>query len=314
MILYLRGHVRNSFNNNNLYYLLKYINRVMPNIKIYIQTWNIIQSNISWREMNEIDYTVTNELIFNYFRDLSKNIKEIIILDDKKIELIGDLSGNICDTKAPKKGWKNMWYGICEGLKNIKRNFHNELVINTRFDILSNSVSLNEQYILYFIKNNMNYSEKKMKVYNLNGCFGIDNIFIGNIDNMLVFIEYFYTNLDEILKKYPIILHQELIFFNENNIYEYNTISNSENADENVIIKWNNSNNVKFDFLSKIYIPTIRNSEDSSVLNKSIDDTKINNNNKNKNKKYYNFLIMNSFTNEWERFFRKNIPVKPGPP
>jgi hypothetical protein len=286
----------------------------MPNIKIYIQTWNIIQSNISWREMNEIDYTVTNELIFNYFRDLSKNIKEIIILDDKKIELIGDLSGNICDTKAPKKGWKNMWYGICEGLKNIKRNFHNELVINTRFDILSNSVSLNEQYILYFIKNNMNYSEKKMKVYNLNGCFGIDNIFIGNIDNMLVFIEYFYTNLDEILKKYPIILHQELIFFNENNIYEYNTISNSENADENVIIKWNNSNNVKFDFLSKIYIPTIRNSEDSSVLNKSIDDTKINNNNKNKNKKYYNFLIMNSFTNEWERFFRKNIPVKPGPP
>jgi len=309
MILYLRGHVRNSFNNNNLYYLLKYINRVIPNIKIYIQTWNIIQSNISWREMNEIDYTVTNELIFNYFRDLSKNIKEIIILDDKKIELIGDLSGNICDTKAPKKGWKNMWYGILEGLKNIKRNFHNELVINTRFDILSNSVSLNEQYILYFIKNNMNYSEKKMKVYNLNGCFGIDNIFIGNIDNMLVFIEYFYTNLDEILKKYPIILHQELIFFNENNIYEYNTISNSENADEKVIIKLNNSNNVKFDFLSKIHIPTIRNSEDSSVLNISIDDIKINN----KNKKYYNFLIMNSFPNEWDKFFRKNIPVKTGP-
>jgi hypothetical protein len=259
--------------------------------------------------MNEIDYTVTNELIFNYFRDLSKNIKEIIILDDKKIELIGDLSGNICDTKAPKKGWKNMWYGILEGLKNIKRNFHNELVINTRFDILSNSVSLNEQYILYFIKNNMNYSEKKMKVYNLNGCFGIDNIFIGNIDNMLVFIEYFYTNLDEILKKYPIILHQELIFFNENNIYEYNTISNSENADEKVIIKLNNSNNVKFDFLSKIHIPTIRNSEDSSVLNISIDDIKINN----KNKKYYNFLIMNSFPNEWDKFFRKNIPVKTGP-
>ena len=88
MILYLRGHVRNSFNNNNLYYLLKYINRVMPNIKIYIQTWNIIQSNISWREMNEIDYTVTNELIFNYFRDLSKNIKEIIISIPKKSKML----------------------------------------------------------------------------------------------------------------------------------------------------------------------------------------------------------------------------------
>jgi len=235
MILFLRGHIRNSFDDDKLYYLLKKIKILIPDIKIFIQTWNIIQSSVSWREMNEINHSVSNEMIYNYFRDLKPNIKKILILDDTNIELIGDLTGNICNTKAPKKGWKNMWYGIYEGLKNIepyvdnKNFFMSKNVINIRFDILTNFAALNEDFILNFIKKNITYSGNKMKVFSEYSCFGIDNFFIGNIFNMLEFIKYFYFNLDIILEEYPDIFHQEFIFYYENNKYPYksiNTISN----------------------------------------------------------------------------------------
>lgn len=226
MILFLRGHVRSSFENNILYCFLKKIKLLIPDIKIYIQTWNIIQSNLSWRKLDLIDSSVTNEMIYNYFRDLKSDIKNIVILDDTKIDLIGDLSGNICCTKSPKRGWKNMWYGIYEGLRNINEN---EIVINTRFDILSNSVESNEVFILNFIEKNMNFVNKnvncyenKMKLLSQIACVGIDNLFIGNYMNMYEFVKYFYFNLDKIFEKYPFVFHQEFIFYYENNSYHYN--------------------------------------------------------------------------------------------
>lgn len=231
MILFLRGHIRNSFDDDKLYYLIKKIKILIPDIKIFIQTWNIIQSSVSWRKMNEINYSVSSEMIYNYFRDLEPNIIKILILDDTNIELIGDLTGNICNTKAPKKGWKNMWYGIYEGLKTIelyvddKNIFINKNVINIRFDILTNFAALNEDFILNFIKKNITYSGNKMKVFSENTCFGIDNFFIGNIFNMLEFIEFLYFNLDIILEKYPYIFHQEFIFYYENNKYSYKSIN-----------------------------------------------------------------------------------------
>jgi hypothetical protein len=228
MILFLRGHVRSSFENNILYCFLKKIKLSIPDIKIYIQTWNIIQSNLSWRKLDLIDSSVTNEMIYNYFRDLKSNIKNIVILDDTKIDLIGDLSGNICCTKSPKRGWKNMWYGIYEGLRNINEN-ENEIVINTRFDILSNSVESNDVFILNFIEKNMNFVKKnvncyenKMKLFSQTACVGIDNLFIGNYMNMYEFVKYFYFNLDKIFEKYPLVFCQEFIFYYENDSYHYN--------------------------------------------------------------------------------------------
>jgi hypothetical protein len=230
MILFLRGHVRSSFENNILYCLLKKIKLLIPDIKIYIQTWNVIQSNVSWRKMNLIDRSVTNEMIYDYFRDLKSDIKNIVILDDTKIDLIGDLSGNICCTKSPKRGWKNMWYGIYEGLRNINENENkNETVINTRFDILTNSVELNDVFVLNFIKKNMNFIKKNINCYenrliiiSQTACIGIDNLFIGNCMNMYEFVKYFYFNLDEIFEKYPLVFNQEFIFYYENNSYHYN--------------------------------------------------------------------------------------------
>jgi len=221
MLLLIRGHIRNCFDNNDFYILLKSIIEIVETVDdldIYIQTWNIKQSNISWRTLEEINEDVTEETISTYFRDLNPYIKHISILDDKKIELVGDLSGNICDTKAPKIGWKNMLYGICHELNHIKENVSlNPLIINMRFDVVNNSFPLHSSFILSFIKQNLTYSKDIMKVINDRGCPGIDNIYIGKIDNMHRFINNLYSNLDEIIKKYINVFHHELIFFYENN-------------------------------------------------------------------------------------------------
>ena len=52
MIILLRGHIRNSFDTQYLYELMQYLSNNY-NIEIYIHTWDIIQNNISWREIKE---------------------------------------------------------------------------------------------------------------------------------------------------------------------------------------------------------------------------------------------------------------------
>ena len=54
----------------------------------------------------------------------------------------------------PLKGWKNYWYGqysIINYIYNTNID-KNEIVINTRFDLLSNSNDVNIIEVMYFIK------------------------------------------------------------------------------------------------------------------------------------------------------------------
>jgi hypothetical protein len=91
-----------------------------------------------------------------------------------------------------------------------------------------------------------------MKVFSENVCFGIDNFFIGNIFNMLEFIEFLYFNLDIILEKYPDIFHQEFIFYYENNKYSYKSIKTSNKLNYEIPNKRitinKNKNKIIFDF------------------------------------------------------------------
>ena len=93
MILIIRGHLRETFNNNDFYNLVKNIYEINNSLKIYIHTWNIFSNNIRWREIKEDKKEVPKEIIYEYIRDLKDLIKHIIIDDDNKIELIGNLEG-----------------------------------------------------------------------------------------------------------------------------------------------------------------------------------------------------------------------------
>jgi hypothetical protein len=236
MIIFIRGHIRNSFNDKGLYNLIKSIIKFhKTEIKIYIHTWKIMSSSLSWRNVEKNKRIVTKDSIYNYFQDLSRHIKNIIIEDDTKIEIKGKIEGNICSTKCPLLGWKNMWHGIYTGIDYINNNEElNEYVIHTRFDILSNSFSQFFDKIITFIHatRNINNFDKNKFLINLNNntkhginqVRGIDNFYIGNVKTMHVLISHFYNNLDDILLKYPNNKCQEYLVYLENNYIFDNTI------------------------------------------------------------------------------------------
>jgi len=219
MILLLRGHIRESFKNNRLYNLIKGISDILGgNLDIYIQTWNVLQSNVSWRVIPENTTVVDEIMIYTYFRDLRYNIRHILILDDSSLPLVGSCNGKVCSSLMPKRGWKNMWYGIYRGLLSISDDgveLH-KLVLNTRFDILENFVPVNEEKIKYYVKNNMGYSGENMKFF-INGAkWGVDNIYIGRLDSMTDLVSNFHFDLDDIMQRYPKVTSQEFLFYYEN--------------------------------------------------------------------------------------------------
>ena len=112
MIIVIRGHIRKSFETTELYDLIENLYNIFPNLKIYIHTWNVYSSNISWRKVQANNIIVTEEIINNYFGKFNTCIKHIIIDDDTNIELIGEVSKRkICKTQMPIIGWKNYLYG-----------------------------------------------------------------------------------------------------------------------------------------------------------------------------------------------------------
>uniref|UniRef100_A0A6C0BUZ1 Uncharacterized protein n=1 Tax=viral metagenome TaxID=1070528 RepID=A0A6C0BUZ1_9ZZZZ len=227
MILILRGHIRRSFNDLNLYNLIKQIyNDVDENINIYIHTWNIFANNISWRQIDTNNATVTKEIIYDYFKDIKHLIKHIIIEDDTKIKLIGNKDGNINNGPTSLLGWKNYWYGKYQIINYIYNNstpdeIYNTTCINTRFDLLdlTGKNKIDNPEIMQFIKNNIKMSDIKKNIFTKSvEDVGIDNIYIGNIDTMYKVTNHFFNFLDDILLKYTDTLHQEYFVFRENNL------------------------------------------------------------------------------------------------
>ena len=221
MILIIRGHIRNSFETKNLYNLVKELHIMFPDLKIFIHTWNIFANNISWRPITINEQPVNNKIIYDYFDDLKNLVKNIIIDDDTKIILIGNLSGNIYNTWTPIIGWKNYWYGkhkIIDYIYNMNID-ENEMIINCRFDIMSNSNSFDEASILNFIKNNSKIIfTKNIFLFNDEHHNGIDNIYIGNINTLYKLINKFFYELDDILIENNNTHHPERLVYRINNI------------------------------------------------------------------------------------------------
>jgi len=228
MILIIRGHIRNSFETKKLYNFIKEIHIIFPDLKILIHTWNIFANNISWRKIEINEQNVNDETIFDYFDDLKHLIKKIIIDDDTKINLIGNLSGKINNGPMPIIGWKNYWYGkykIIDYMYNINININknemivNEMIVNCRFDIISNSNNFDEEKIINFIKNNSKVIfTKNVFMFNDENHCGIDNIYIGNIDTMYKLSYKFYYDLDDILSKNKDTIHQEFLVYRINSL------------------------------------------------------------------------------------------------
>ena len=221
MIIVIRGHIRGSFETRQLYDLLKELHIIFPDLKIFIHTWNIFANNLSWRHIPVNEQTVNDTVIYHYFDDLKHLIKNIIIDDDTKITLIGNLCGGINNGPMPIIGWKNYWYGKHQ-IMNTICDMHvdeNEPIVNLRFDIMANSNSFNNETVVDFIKNNSNMIfTKNVFLFKDEHNQGIDNIYMGNVNTMCKLINKFFYNLDDILIENNDTIHQEYLVFRINNM------------------------------------------------------------------------------------------------
>lgn len=199
MILILRGHLRTSFKDEHLYMFIKSLSELYTDLKIYIHTWSVLQSKISWRPLEENLVPVTESLVLNYFKDMAPRIQKIIIDDDEKITLIGATEGLIRLTQAPLIGWKRYWYGKYQIAKYLKETADStEPIINTRFDIFHLPYySLKEDALFSFLQANPRPTKNK---FLRDGCFpGMDNFYIGTVDSQFRLAERFHHQLDYIL-------------------------------------------------------------------------------------------------------------------
>jgi hypothetical protein len=241
LIIIIRGHIRDSFDNNNLY---KYILNLSINYKLYIfiHTWNIKSNNISWRSIEENHEKITEEIIIKYFKNI--NIEKIFIDNDNDndISLIGNIDGNIKTTLMPIKGWKNMWFGIYKineyVLNNlIKYNLDvNTYCLNIRFDYFTNSTinqyNINDLNYLYNFTSNDIQFIKNLASKNIP--YGIDNIYFGKFYKIFYTAKIFNFNLDDIIKYYDYIHAQEYLVYDLQkyiNIYCDDNIYDNEDID-----------------------------------------------------------------------------------
>jgi len=218
MILLLRGHIRDSFDNDRLYNLVQLMRNILGDFDIYIHTWHIFQNNLSWRINNNNENLVFHDTIYKYFRDLKTMIKCVVIENDNDIKLHGNLDGYIHYTRAPIKGWKNYWtgkYDILNHMNNIIGD-KNIVIVNTRFDIMNNYISYSEDDIINFIERNMNNNFNRNVFVDDNRIIGIDNLYMGTLYTQHRLAEHFYFNLDDIIKKSLGVVHQEELALIEN--------------------------------------------------------------------------------------------------
>jgi len=235
VILLLRGHIRGSFEDNKLFNFVSKLSNNY-NVKLYIHTWNVYSSNLSWREVNENTNNVTVLDIETYFSGLIDSIQRIVIDDDSNIVLLGDVTGKIYSTRLPKLAWKRMWYGINKIVEIIRAIEDGEtLIINTRFDLFDNSNSYKDINVLINLINRNLHKKLEKNVFlteNSLDLIGIDNFFLGNSGTMYRLVNNFHTNLDNLHNYYRKIYYQEVTVFYENNLlFDVDNLRNRFNID-----------------------------------------------------------------------------------
>ena len=204
----LRGHIRSAFQNKDLFNLVDALFTVDRQLKVYIHTWSIVASGLSYRPIQVDHAVVTRELIENYFGRLSNLVKHIIIENDAEIKLNGKTDGRLAKSACPLLAWKNYWYGKHAIAAYVhERESGNAMTI--RFDVLNNPFGLTSNKIVDFWKRA--HSKTLTRNEFLLPNYGADNVYIGSVDTIYKIAKIFNGSLDAILAEYPNTANQEFL-------------------------------------------------------------------------------------------------------
>lgn len=219
MKVLIRGHIRNSFDNDTLYQMCKRINDE-HGIELYLQTWNVYSNSLSWRPINSDNTVVTKEVIYEYFKDLSPCIKFLQIDSEKYIYFKKTPEGKVGGSPMPMLGWKYLIYSMFNLVKMVKDNFTiTEPIILTRYDInLIPHNNLSIDYILEYINNFKLINPPLIFAKgNLNLHTGCENLIYGNIDTIYNLLYRMWNQTGAVVLRHAKHGSQEKYFVDEYN-------------------------------------------------------------------------------------------------
>ena len=206
----IRGHVRDSFSTDLLYDFLRRLTDIYDT-KFYIHTWKVKQTSVSWRPIEDDATVITMDTVESYFRELAANIKVLIIEDESDARLCGSTEGKLASTRTPKLGWKRYIYGQFRILRHLRMisNDDAEFLLNTRFDLFSNSYVFPIDEIVRFVARTRGGKIDK-NVFMREGVYcGVDNIIAGTIRSNYELMKKIHEDLDDIVAETPDIRNPE---------------------------------------------------------------------------------------------------------
>jgi hypothetical protein len=217
--LALRGHIRDGLIDARLRQFVEKLisTRRVGTLDIYCHTWKEHEAKSSYRKLDHgVIVKVTPDLIKHYFGEsIRDKIKSIEIADDSKLELKGNLEGKVAKSLLPIVAWKRMWAGKRKLIDTIAESgVQYDKVINTRYDLFTHHLCLTSEPLLMRIFNSPRTLNFKYPIYTRNPV-GLDNFYVGQLQQMQKLIHSFDDSLDEIVKIYPNIDVQEKL------VYEY---------------------------------------------------------------------------------------------
>lgn len=217
--LIIRGHIRSSLSDSRLRTLLDEMSDIFD-MGIYVQTWNIVQNGLSWRNLEVVEDIVTREMVVDYIG--GERIREIRILDDSKIKHHGNIEGKIGRTPCPVVAWKNMYYGKFIASKDVmEREDPKSATIQLRFDILSNPFSPRISELMEFFARDLKLfdeheqADERIRFLHMKCFLGVDNVYMAAAEDMHKFISYMYYDMDRILDFHNRTRNQEHLAFHE---------------------------------------------------------------------------------------------------
>lgn len=210
----IRGHVRNSFENNKLYEFIVDLSKIFD-VKIVISCWNLFNTSRSWDYKEENNRHVKRSDFHDYLKDMSNLIEKVIISDSDCYD--ENLLGNVSNSKIKKSTWAHMWKGMLIGINNIDESKY-DIILNLRCDLFSYYTDIKINFekkliirdIISNISKNLKYGFLKLDKNNSFYC-GIDNFFMSNCKDMENLIYDFNFNLESIIMNYPNVSYQEYL-------------------------------------------------------------------------------------------------------
>jgi hypothetical protein len=209
----IRGHLRNGLNDNRLNDYINLLKRSGHSVDLFLHTWDASEAKSSYRTLDHSkSFVVKKSILKDYFKE--HTIKHIIIANDSKLKLIGNLEGAMTPSSCPLIAWKRMWAGKFQLIQHLKDNYSDDydLVVNTRYDMFTHDVCYTPvKNLLKMTTVGDGLSLKYPQYYR--HLKGVDNYYCGSLKTIYDITSAFHYSLDEILEHYSIrSFHEELFY------------------------------------------------------------------------------------------------------